>query len=106
MVKGKIESSGDAIKLHVDESYPLEEVRKKFTKKILFYTDEKKHNNETIIKIKEILDEHLGDIPVYLSVKTNNGSRDFYLNQKIKIEDVVIDKIIELLGKGGIKYLV
>lgn len=105
MVKGKIESSGDAIKLHVDESYPLEEVRNKFTKKILLYTDDKKHDNETIIKIKEILDEHLGDIPVYLSVKTNNGSRDFYLNQKIKIEDAAINKIIELLGKGGIKYL-
>jgi len=105
VVKGKIESSGDAIKLHVEESYPLEEGSKKLTKKLLLYTNDQKHDNETIIKIKKILEEHIGDIPVYLSVKTHKGNRDFYLNQKIKIEDAVIKKITDILGIGGIKYI-
>lgn len=105
MVKGKVESSGDAIKLHVDESYPLEEVREKFTSKLLLYTDDKKHDNETIRKIKEILDEHIGDVPVYLSVKINGGKRDFYLNRKIKLEADAVRKLTKLLGENGLRYL-
>ncbi|VAX17704.1 DNA polymerase III alpha subunit [hydrothermal vent metagenome] len=105
MVKGKVESSGDAIKLHVDESYPLEEVREKFTAKLLLYTDDKKHDNETIKKIKEILDEHIGDTPVYLSVRTNGGKRDFYLDRKIKLEADAITKLLKLLGENGLRYL-
>ena len=104
-VKGKVESSGDAIKLHVEESYPLEEVRLKMTKKLLLYTDNKKHDNETISKIKNILEEYSGDIPVYLSVKMNNQKRDFYLDRKIKLSNEAINKLIQILGESGIKFL-
>ena len=105
MVKGRVESSGDAIKLHVEESYPLEEVREKFTTKLLLLTDEKKHDSETIQKIKVILDEHMGDTPVYLSVRMNGGKRDFYLDQKIKLETEAIKKLTNLLGENGLRYL-
>ncbi|MEN8192641.1 MAG: DNA polymerase III subunit alpha [Bacteroidota bacterium] len=105
LVKGKIESSGDAIKLHVEESHPLEEVRTKLTKKLLLYTDDTKHDNNTIKEVKEILDKYNGNIPVYLSVKTNNGLRDFYLDRKINLTDETIKSLSNLLGESGIKFL-
>ncbi len=105
MVKGKVESSGDAIKLHVEESYPLNEVREKFTTKLLLLTDEKKHDSETIRKIKVILNEYMGDTPVYLSVRINGGRRDFYLDQKIKLELKAIKELTKLLGENGLRYL-
>lgn len=105
LVKGRVESSGDAIKLHAEESYPLNEVRSKLTNKLLLYTDGSKHDNQTITKINEILGEHHGNIPVYLSAKMQNGIRDFYLDQKIELSDILISKLVNLLGESGIKYL-
>ncbi|MBU0474040.1 MAG: DNA polymerase III subunit alpha [Bacteroidetes bacterium] len=105
IVRGNIESTGDSIKIHVEDAFPLEEARAKFTKKILLNLNSESHNEETITKMKKILGTYSGSIPVYLRLHTNGTMRDFYLNQKISITESSISDLLNLLGENGIKYL-
>ncbi|MDA3860234.1 MAG: DNA polymerase III subunit alpha [Melioribacteraceae bacterium] len=105
LVKGILESTGDSIKIHAESAFPLEDVKSKFAKKIFLMLNSDNHNEETISKIKNILSQHSGSIPVYLRVKLNGAKRDFYLNQKISISDSSITDLIKLLGEESIKYL-
>lgn len=105
IVKGNIESTGDSIKIHVDEAFPLEDARAKFTKKVLLHLDNEFHNEETIAKIKVILNTYSGSIPVYMRIQSNGGKRDFYLNQKITLSSQSVAEIVKLLGENGISYL-
>jgi len=105
MVKGKIESSGDTIKLHVDEAYDLNEAKTKFTQKLLLYTEYDKHDEETVVKLKEVLENYSGSTPVYLCVKQNGSVREFFLDYKVKISNEMISKLTDLLGENGVRYL-
>jgi DNA polymerase-3 subunit alpha len=105
LVRGVIESSGDTIKLHVDDAFALNEAKGKFAKKLLLYINSEKHTHETIATIKETLNNHVGSIPVYASVKVDNSKRNFYLNQKVNLSDTLIKELRRILGKGGVKYL-
>ena len=105
LVKGKLESSGDEIKLHAEEVIPLEESKTKLTKKIVIMMDEKIHGEETVTVLRNILDEYTGNIPVFLCLKQNGTTREFYLSYKIQIIDEAINRVIELLGEESVKYL-
>ncbi|MCK5592123.1 MAG: DNA polymerase III subunit alpha, partial [Candidatus Pacebacteria bacterium] len=105
LVKGKIESSGDTIKLHVEEAYDLNDAKTKFTQKLLLYTEYDKHDEETVVKLKEVLENYSGSTPVYLCVKQNGSVREFYLDYKVKISNEMISKLTDLLGENGIRYL-
>lgn len=104
LVKGRLESSGDAVKLHVDEAMPLDEARGKLTKKLLLYTHVEKHNQETITRLKGILENHPGSVPVILCVRNNGKLRDFYLDYKVELNNILIEKISKLLGENSIRF--
>jgi DNA polymerase-3 subunit alpha len=106
LVKGRLESSGDAIKLHVDEAFPLSEARQKMTKKLILIIDAKKHNDETVAHLKTLLEQYEGNIPVFLCVHNNGTLREFYLEYKVSLNDELIKKLTELLTDQGIRYSV
>jgi DNA polymerase-3 subunit alpha len=105
LVKGNLESTGDSIKIHAESAFPLSEARDKFTAKILLTISSENHDKETVAKIKKIISEHTGSIPVYLRLQLEDGKKDFYLNQKVSLNDSLVSKIMALLGKNSIKYL-
>lgn len=105
IVRGKLESTGDSIKIHVDDAFPLKEARDKLTKKVLLNINSEIHDEETIAKIKFILSTYAGTIPVYMRVQINGLKRDFYLNKKVAISDNSISAIVSILGENGITYL-
>ncbi|MFH1525231.1 MAG: DNA polymerase III subunit alpha [Bacteroidota bacterium] len=104
LVKGRIESSGDAIKLHIEEAFPLEEAKSKLAKKIILFIDKEKHTSETIEELKIILHSHEGDIPVYISLRDNGSSRNFFIETKIELKDELIEAIQNLLGESSIQF--
>jgi DNA polymerase III subunit alpha len=57
MVIGKLESSGDAVKLHAEEAIALNEVSGKFTKSLGILMDFNKHNEKTVQEIKSIFEK-------------------------------------------------
>lgn len=105
LVKGRLESSGDAVKLHVDEAMPLIDARKRLTQKLLLIVDSEKQSDETVLQVKELLEKYSGNIPVCMRLRDNGSKRDFYLDYKCDLSDDLLNEIINLLGDSGIRYL-
>ncbi len=105
IIVGRPESSGDTIKLHIEEIIPIEEAKKKFTKSIKIKFDEHVFGEKELNTIKEILVKNKGNIPVYLHLK-NNGSKGrlFFLNEfKAEPSNDLINSLINILGENSIQ---
>ncbi len=114
-ILGRTESSGDAVKLHIDEVIPLKEAKQKFTQsiKIILNNDEKEIDK--IYKLKELLEQSEGNCPVYIhlvsnanpenGLSVNNGEkpRIFHIkNYKIDLNNSTINLIIKLFGEESV----
>lgn len=104
LVKGKLESSGDAVKLHVEEAYPLNEVKNKFTKRLGLILDSSQHNAEIIDRIKELLEFYEGNIPILICIKDNGNLREFTVDYRVSLNDEFIDKLREILGGDNVQF--
>jgi len=106
LIKGKLESSGDAVKLHVEEAIPLDEAKFKLTKKLALIIDQKIHTEETIESLKNILEEHSGSLPIVLRLKQNGSTKDYYLDYKIELSEELLNKLTDHLGEEYVMYSV
>jgi DNA polymerase-3 subunit alpha len=104
MVLGKLESSGDAVKLHVDEIIDLSEAAAKLTKTVGILVDIEKHDVKAINRIKNIFESNNGNIPVIIYVKTNGHSKRFLIDYKVKLTQGFQTEIQNLLGDDAIAY--
>ncbi len=107
LIVGKTESSGDAVKLHIDKVIPLQETKSELTESIKINIDKKRHPVQKISELKDILDHNEGVIPLYIDL-INNGSKPSRFtvkNRRIKISDQLVDEIIKCLGEDCISYV-
>jgi DNA polymerase-3 subunit alpha len=104
LVKGNLESSGDAIKLHVDEAMPLSEVKQKLTKSLGIIVDSSLHDKEKMLELKKILEEHPGKLQVVVALKDNGTNREFLISNKVSISDELISKLTLLLGDDCVRF--
>lgn len=97
---GKPESSGDAIKLHIEEVLPLEEAVEKLAQSVKIIIDSDHYTTDTILSIKNILIKFAGQTPVYIHVVQNGYKpRIFFLNNyKVKITDDFVNELTNLVG--------
>ncbi len=103
-VKGKLESSGDAVKLHIDEAFYLNEAKNKLTKKLVVCTNTKSHDVNTISELKKTFGKYEGITPVIISVKDNGSTRNFYLDYQISLNDELVEELSGIIGKESIIY--
>jgi DNA polymerase-3 subunit alpha len=101
---GDTESSGDAIKLHINEVIPLKEAKDKFTESVKLFFEKARNSPEAISEIKNILTKHSGKIPVYLHFFHNGSKPRFFLlkNFRVKISDEFVKEIVAVLGEDSI----
>jgi DNA polymerase-3 subunit alpha len=104
MVTGKLESSGDTVKLHVEEVCSLDKVKQKLTKRIGVILDRSIHVENVIGEIKKLMEEYEGSIPVSVCLKENGITREFYITYKIALDSDFIPKIKKLLGEESVVY--
>ncbi|PJA96552.1 MAG: DNA polymerase III subunit alpha [Ignavibacteriales bacterium CG_4_9_14_3_um_filter_34_10] len=104
LVRGKLESSGDAVKLQADEAILLEKVRSSLTKKIILYIQPEIHSVETVKELKTLLENHDGNLPLFVSMYAKGHNKDFYTSYKIELSDELISGIIKLIGENNIRY--
>ncbi|MDQ7815427.1 MAG: DNA polymerase III subunit alpha [Melioribacteraceae bacterium] len=104
LIKGKLESSGDAIKLHVDEAISLDAIKSKLTKRIGIILDTSLHDEYVINLIKMLMEENEGNIPVLVCVKDNGTIREFAIDNKVNLTDTFIESIKKLLGDESLIY--
>jgi len=103
-IVGRPESSGDAIKLHIEDAFPLEEAREKFIQSIKIIFNKDKFPVEKISELKNILKLYKGNIPLYLHIEGEGTSprlfflRDFLINPSNKF----LNSVTNLLGEDSI----
>lgn len=104
---GRPESSGDAIKLQIENVIPLEEAKAQLTKSIKLFIDLEKISDETVIRdLKTVMEKNQGSILVVIQVQ-NNGLRPrlFQLKRyRVRICEEFINAVTLLLGEESIVY--
>jgi DNA polymerase-3 subunit alpha len=98
---GKTESSGDTIKLHIDDVFPLEEVRGKFLQSVNIIFDRTINGTGKILDLKKILAKNRGAMPVFLNLGANGSKpRRFFLKDyRIEVTNEFISAVTQLLGE-------
>ena len=104
LIRGKIESSGDAIKLQAEEAIILENVRNQFTKSIIVYLNSENHNSITIKKLKQVFERHAGEMPIFISLNMKRRNMDYYTSYKVKLSDELIKDITNIIGENLIRF--
>ena len=69
MVLGKGEVNGDVLKILVNEVIPMEKVRERFTRSVNLVLDLDRVNENTVVELRRVLEEHRGKCLCYLTVK-------------------------------------
>ncbi|MEE9430280.1 MAG: DNA polymerase III subunit alpha [Melioribacteraceae bacterium] len=104
MIVGKLESSGDAVKLHAEDAILLKDVAVKLTKRLGLLVSLEEHTENSIQKLKELFTKYSGETPIVLVVRQNGSSKKFFINDKIKISNDLISGIQNILGSDSIAY--
>ena len=103
-ILGDLESSGDAVKIHVNKVLPMEIARNELAQSIKIIIDRKKNNLEQLTYLKSILQNHEGKLPVFIHLN-NNGSKEklFSLDRyRVSLSEKFINEIRNLLGSDSI----
>lgn len=107
MCIGKTESSGDAVKLHIEEVIPMSRVQDRFTKFVMISLDKEKNNEAMGEKLSNILAKHPGNTFVLLEL-TEGGTRKavFHIRKfRVKLSDKLIKELIRFAGEDAISLV-
>ncbi len=105
LVQGKLESSGDSVKLIANNVMSLSEAREQLTKKLLIIIQKEIHKSEIIGKLHEVLKDYSGSIPVYILLTDNGNRRNFLTELKVALTEDLIEKLNVLLGENSIRFV-
>lgn len=103
LIVGKLESSGDAIKLHVEEVLSFDDARKKLTKMIGVYIDSSLLDEEKVQLFTTLIKKFEGNIPILLRIKDKNVIKEFSAESKVSLEDELIDGLKKIFGDESLQ---
>lgn len=105
-IVGKPESSGDSIKLQIEEAYSPREIREKLVQDLKIFIDTEKHSPVTISTIKKIFEKNSGTTPIYLQLlngrKVEKPQIFFLKDLRVKVTDELINELVQTLGEESI----
>jgi len=105
LVVGRLESSGDAVKIHVNRLLPLDKAREELSKSINININKDTVSADKISFLKPILENNKGNTPVFLSLGTNGvrGSLYSLKEYRVKVSEDLIKEVTTLLGAGSLR---
>jgi DNA polymerase-3 subunit alpha len=105
LVVGRLESSGDAVKIHVNRLLPLDKAREELSKSINININKDTVSADKISLLKPILENNKGNTPVFLSLGTNGvrGSLYSLKEYRVKVSEDLIKEVTTLLGAGSLR---
>jgi len=103
-VVGNLESSGDTVKMHVNKLLPLELARKQLSQSIKLIVNKDEITPQKLAKLKPVLKEYKGKLPVYIHLTSNGNKGSLYSLSDLRVElsDSLFNKVSELLGEESI----
>jgi len=104
-ILGNLESSGDAVKIHVNKVIPMENAREELARSVRIKIDKEKIGIEKLSELKKVLIKHEGNCPVFLYVGENGSKGKLYSlsNNRIKLSDDFLLEIRNLFGNDSVK---
>ena len=109
LAKGKIDrrGGGDESNLIVDELIPLDELDNRYTHGMRIRLDEAEHDQQTIIRLKEILRGYPGHQELLFSMRLTAGDTVHLKAAKFKVHvsPEMRDRIDDLLGAGHYRLM-
>ncbi len=102
-VVGDLESSGDAVKIHVKKLLPLETARKELSKSISIVIDKKTVKPDSLRYLKPAIQKNQGKVSVYLRVFENGGKGKLYsLEDRVELNQSFLTEISNLFSEDSI----
>lgn len=104
LVVGKLESSGDAVKIHVNKLLPLDRARVELSKSIKIIINKDIISLDKISLLKPILEKNKGNTPVFLSLGKNGSGGSLYSlkEYRVKVSEDLIKEVTTLFGDGSL----
>jgi DNA polymerase-3 subunit alpha len=104
MVIGKGESNGDALKILVNEVYPLETVREKFTRSIVLSINVNDVQEQTIVRLRELMEKNRGNCPCFLNVTDAATTRVYHTRKyNVDVSDAFLREARQMLGARSVR---
>ncbi|HXX62193.1 MAG TPA: DNA polymerase III subunit alpha [Bacteroidota bacterium] len=105
MVAGKGEINGEALKIIVNEVFPMDVVRERFTKSIILSIDVNDVKENTIVRLRKIMEEHKGSCPCYFSVRDTHSTTMFHTRRfSVDASGRFVEEIRETLGPNSVRF--
>jgi DNA polymerase-3 subunit alpha len=106
MVIGKGETTGDLLKILVNEVIPMENVRERFTKSVSLSVNLDVVSEDTVQQLRVIMERHRGKCSCYVNV-TGGGlsKKSVYLIRNVSVEPSTqfISLVRQLLGPSSVR---
>jgi DNA polymerase III subunit alpha len=106
MVIGKGETTGDLLKILVNDVIPMENVRERYTKSIALSVDLDVVSEDTVQRLRVIMEKHRGKCPCYLNLKGGGLTKNsIYLVRNVSVEPTVqfFGLVKQILGPSSIR---
>jgi DNA polymerase-3 subunit alpha len=105
MVIGKGEVNGELLKILVNEIYPMEKVREKFTRSIILSIHVNDIQENTITELRMLMEKSKGNCPCYFNV-VQAGASTLYQTRKFTVEpsDVFAGEARRILGPQSVRF--
>ena len=105
LVVGRLESSGDAVKIHVNKLLPLDRAREDLSKSINININKDVVSADKISLLKPILENNKGNTPVFLSLGKNGSRGSLYSlkEYRVKVSEDLIKDVTTLLGAESLR---
>jgi len=105
MVTGRGELNGEVLKIIVNEVYPMEKVREKFTKSIIVSININDIRENTIVQLRELMEQNRGACPCYFSVR-DEGSTKLFQSTRYAVEPTqkFLEQVTKMLGPESIRF--
>jgi DNA polymerase-3 subunit alpha len=103
-ILGNLESSGDAVKIHVNKVVPMEIAREELAGSVKINIDRENTDIEKLSEFREILLKYEGKCPVFLHLTDNGSKGKLYSLEKnrIKLSEDFLSDVRKLFGGDSI----
>ncbi len=101
---GNLESSGDAIKIHISKIIPINKAYDELVESVKIQVDKKSSDEKKFFELKNILINHEGNIPIYIALSENGSKFEIFSieNYRIKVCNDFINKVKNLFGEDSL----
>jgi DNA polymerase-3 subunit alpha len=104
MVVGRGEINGEMLRILVQEVYPLEQVREKFTRSIVLSIRTDSVREDTIRELRQLLEQNQGNVPCYLRVQHEGGVRMFQSRRySVSPTNSFVSAVASVLGPESVR---